>query len=285
MTTVLTTQEGIVPSLFSRYRPERVYCPSSIDNFEGFVTNLFRILRTGSYVTVFPLSEPSLLLISEHRDQLTPYLKLALPNHESLIKALDKSETIRIADEVGVPTPKTFRPRNIAEVKDISAEIQYPAVIKPRWSFVGGRNGKSQYSRPIYANSASEMMSNYSKVENFSPIIQEYVPGDNIQVGLLFDHGEPKAACFIKEHRTTPVTGGTSVLRESVPINPTLMKYALDLLGSLHWHGVAEVEFKVDSRDLTPKLMEINPRFWGSMSLGVQSGVDFPYLLQLLAER
>jgi len=33
---------------------------------------------------------------------------------------------------------------------------------------------------------------------------------------------------------------------------------------SLDWHGVAMVEFWIDSRDGKPKLMEINPRFWGT---------------------
>ena len=43
------------------------------------------------------------------------------------------------------------------------------------------------------------------------------------------------------------------------------------------------VEFKVDPRDNTPKLMEINPRFWGSLPLSIASGVDFPYLLCKMA--
>jgi predicted ATP-grasp superfamily ATP-dependent carboligase len=43
------------------------------------------------------------------------------------------------------------------------------------------------------------------------------------------------------------------------------------------------VEFKVDPRDNKPKLMEINPRFWGSLPLAIYSGVDFPYLLYKMA--
>lgn len=38
------------------------------------------------------------------------------------------------------------------------------------------------------------------------------------------------------------------------------------------------VEWKVDLRDGRPKLMEINPRFWGSLELAVRSGVNFPSL-------
>jgi predicted ATP-grasp superfamily ATP-dependent carboligase len=43
------------------------------------------------------------------------------------------------------------------------------------------------------------------------------------------------------------------------------------------------VEFKVDPRDNEPKLMELNPRFWGSLALAIQAGVDFPYLLYKMA--
>jgi predicted ATP-grasp superfamily ATP-dependent carboligase len=45
------------------------------------------------------------------------------------------------------------------------------------------------------------------------------------------------------------------------------------------------VEFKVDPRDGTPKLMELNPRFWGSLQLAIVSGVDFPYLILRIARR
>ena len=39
------------------------------------------------------------------------------------------------------------------------------------------------------------------------------------------------------------------------------------------------VEFKRDARDGIPKLMEINGRFWGSLQLAIDAGVDFPALL------
>jgi predicted ATP-grasp superfamily ATP-dependent carboligase len=44
------------------------------------------------------------------------------------------------------------------------------------------------------------------------------------------------------------------------------------------WHGVAMVEFRI-TPDGTPYLMEINTRFWGSLQLAVNAGVDFPWLL------
>lgn len=38
------------------------------------------------------------------------------------------------------------------------------------------------------------------------------------------------------------------------------------------------VEFRVDPRTDQPKLMEVNPRLWGSLPLSICAGVDFQYL-------
>ena len=42
------------------------------------------------------------------------------------------------------------------------------------------------------------------------------------------------------------------------------------------------VEFKRDSEGKL-KLMEINPKFWGSLELSLKAGVNFPYLDYLMA--
>ena len=39
------------------------------------------------------------------------------------------------------------------------------------------------------------------------------------------------------------------------------------------------VEFKEDRRDRSLRLMEINARFWGSLQLAIDAGVNFPCIL------
>jgi predicted ATP-grasp superfamily ATP-dependent carboligase len=51
---------------------------------------------------------------------------------------------------------------------------------------------------------------------------------------------------------------------------------ALALLQALQWDGLAMVEFKVDPSDGTATLMEVNGRYWGSISLPLLAGMDFP---------
>ncbi len=285
ISTTLLAQDNVVPSMFSCWHSDRVFCPSSIDNLESFILTLQRIASSRKYDTIFPLGDNSLFPISERRHLFTPFLKLALPSHESVLKAFDKLETLKVAKKIGIPTPQTICPLNLSEVETIAKRIKYPAVIKPRCSFVWNNKGKSKYSRPFYVKSPAELTAIYAKVnEDFSnPLIQEYVPGYNISIAVLFDHGELKAACFIRVYRTIPITGGTGVFRESIPIDSALLDFTSDLLQNLNWHGIAEVEFRVDSRNLSPKLMEVNARFWGSINVAIESGVDFPYLLYLLA--
>jgi predicted ATP-grasp superfamily ATP-dependent carboligase len=61
-----------------------------------------------------------------------------------------------------------------------------------------------------------------------------------------------------------------------------LENHARALLDNAGWHGIAMVEFKV-APDGTPYLMEINTRFWGSLQLAIDAGVDFPWLLYQVA--
>jgi predicted ATP-grasp superfamily ATP-dependent carboligase len=64
-----------------------------------------------------------------------------------------------------------------------------------------------------------------------------------------------------------------------VEVNEVLSECTARMMKKLNWHGVAMAEFKIDSRDGSAKLMEINGRFWGSLHLAIASGVDFPYML------
>ena len=50
-------------------------------------------------------------------------------------------------------------------------------------------------------------------------------------------------------------------------------------MAALDWEGVAMVECKHDPLTDRYYVMEINPRFWGSLQLAVDAGVDFPRLL------
>jgi predicted ATP-grasp superfamily ATP-dependent carboligase len=138
-----------------------------------------------------------------------------------------------------------------------------------------------------YVKKKEDLVVSYQRVhERYPfPMIQEWIPDGGGVYGLsaLLDEASNIKAAFVhKKLRMYPVQGGPSTLREGVE-HPQIMELGLSLLKSLNWVGVGMVEFKVDPRDGIPKLMEVNPRFWGSLQLAIVSGVDFPYLILKMA--
>jgi predicted ATP-grasp superfamily ATP-dependent carboligase len=84
--------------------------------------------------------------------------------------------------------------------------------------------------------------------------------------------------CRIMSHRRIrefPPTGGESSCCE-VADEPVLIDQTRRLMDALAWHGVAMVEYKRHEADGKFYLMEINPKFWGSLDLALAAGADFP---------
>jgi predicted ATP-grasp superfamily ATP-dependent carboligase len=75
-----------------------------------------------------------------------------------------------------------------------------------------------------------------------------------------------------------PPLGGSSVVRESIPLPRDLTEAAEALVQKAGLDGYTEVEFRRDG-DGTPFLMEVNPRLSASVDIAVRAGVDFPGLL------
>jgi len=110
-------------------------------------------------------------------------------------------------------------------------------------------------------------------------LVQQRVVGPGVGIFLLLWDGELIATFAHKRIREKPPAGGVSVYRESIAADPSLVARSRALLEAFAWRGVAMIEYKLDATTGTPYLMEVNGRFWGSLQLAIDSGVDFPTLL------
>jgi len=158
--------------------------------------------------------------------------------------------------------------------------VAFPIVIKPARS-VGEAGGVRQKLAVRHAASLEELhqvLAGYSGAA-FPLLLQERVVGPGIGVFLLLWDGVLRATFSHRRLREKPPAGGVSVYCESVALDEALVQRASRLLQSLGWQGIAMVEFKTDGRTGEPVLMEINGRFWGSLQLAIDAGVDFPRLL------
>jgi predicted ATP-grasp superfamily ATP-dependent carboligase len=266
-------------SSFSKYCKLHFQYPDPKKYPEEFLQCILSKIKKEPYDVLLALGGEGMLLISEHRDLFLPFVKIPLPDHEILLKANNKAETLKIAIEHNIPCPKTYFVRDTKDVKKILDELTFPVILKPTES--SGSKGLE------YVIKKEHLIETFEKISHDfgETIIQELIPpsGETFGFEALFNkNSEPKAIFVHQRLREYPITGGPSTLRVGVK-NEEIAALGTRLLKALGWYGIAMVEFKVDPRDNTPKLMEINPRFWGSLSLPVASGVDFPYLLCKMA--
>lgn len=267
------------PSFFSKYCKRKVIYPSPEKEPGNFVDFLLEYLRKSPSKVLFAIDEGTCDLVTKHIGEFSRVTIVPLPPHEVYLRARDKAETLKVAMKVGIPCPTTYFLKDLVEVEALSRKLKYPLVVKPRLS--SGSRGIA------YVKSAEQLVSNYKKIHSLypNPLIQEFIPRGGYAYGvdiLMNKDSEPRAVFVHRRLREYPVDGGPSTLRQSVEY-PELAEMGVELLRSLNWYGVAMVEFKMDPRDGTPKLMEVNPKFWGSIQLPIVSGVDFPYLLYRLA--
>jgi len=229
---------------------------------------------------VLPLTERSCVLSNAERlEWETSGISVGCGPDEMLLYAFDKGQTINRAKECGIRVPKTRFSNSLAECLAAVDEMGFPCVVKPRWS--SSWNGVSFLSNrgPAYLNSSEglkEVLTKRKQVRDW-PLIQEFVPGQGKGIFALCDKGRIVALFAHERLRETRPTGSGSSLRRSVPLDPRLREPAERLLSELKWHGPAMVEFKDDGK-AAPCLMEINGRFWGSLQLGIDAGVNFPLL-------
>jgi len=258
-------------SFFSKYCRHPVIAPDP-EKDPRFAAFLLDYVKKNHVDVVLPVSFAAVMQVSRIRHELEKYTKIPLADEAALDIAGSKDRTIQYAETIGICVPKTWYPRTEAEVGVIAHEVSYPAVIK----------GSEESGFVRYANAPDELSEKYRLIARHSPVIQEYITGEGYGFFALYNHGTARAIFMHKRIREYPVTGGPSAVAVSVN-DPALREVGLRILDSLHWHGVAMVEFKKDENTGAFVLMEINPKFWGSLGLSIAAGVDFPYLASRMA--
>jgi predicted ATP-grasp superfamily ATP-dependent carboligase len=258
--------------------------PNPLEDSQSFVEAIVEIARRRRIDVLLPITEVTTLLAAEHRARLPATTKLALAEHDAIAKASDKAHVIDLARELGVPVPSTVVVDHAADAAAKTAGLPYPVVVKPARSRV--RLGNGWVSTGVsYANDANELAKTLDALrpELFPVLLQERIHGPGVGVFACFDRDRYVGLFSHQRLREKPPSGGVSVLCQSAPLDASGVEYAARLLARLNWRGVAMVEFKRDLRDGSLRLMEINGRFWGSLQLAIDAGVDFPSLAVDLA--
>ncbi len=214
-----------------------------------------RCMREGIDVVV-PTVDTELLPLARRRPEFDATLVLA--SEQTLAVCLDKWELAqRCAGRVRVPwtvvVDGAFDP----------GATELPAIVKPR-SGSGSRGIRLVSKRPEL--DALE--------RDGTLLVQEHLPGPEHSLDVLA-RGDGHVAAVVPRERLK-VDSGIAVTGRTLH-DDALDAFAREVAAAIGLTTVANVQVKEDAEG-EPALLEVNPRFPGTMPLTIASGVDMPKL-------
>ena len=267
----------------SRYSQQHLEYPSPKLQPDRFVEVLSQLVKQHHIKILIPMTELTTELLLKNKSAFAETI-IPFPDIQTVNLLADKCTLMHMAEELNIPTPRTWYADTPYSLPIELDKFSYPLVLKPGKSWLLHK-GKWDRAAVRFADTPSAAKNILDEEAGFNAhpfILQENVAGHGAGVFALYDHGKPLAFFAHRRLREKPPSGGVSVLSESSHVDPILLSHARAILDKVNWHGIAMVEFKV-APDGTPYLMEVNTRFWGSLQLAVDAGVDFPWLLYQLA--
>lgn len=250
----------------------------------AFVQDIIAMVDRLSIDTVISATDLTTMLLAS-QPNLSRIARLMAPERSCYENLTDKAQLTELAGKLGVLAPTTLIASNRAAAIAAAHEIGFPIVLKP---------ARSRYLKGAEIVSTSvEIVENPDRLKpvldrsqwlgDIPCLVQRFIPGHGAGIFALYDSGRPVAWFAHRRLREKPPAGGVSVLSESAPIDPVMQSAAAKLLGAAELTGAAMVEFRV-ATDGKPYLMEVNCRFWGSLQLAIDCGVDFPWLFYRITQ-
>lgn len=268
----------------SKYAKAYYQYPSVAAAPSEFLSWLAKFIAEHKIDWVFPVTEITSQLVLQNKSCLVG-AKIPFAEYDTVMMLADKGRLMRLGQSIGVPIPKTQFYERAAEV-DTDSISDFPVVIKPVVSHIF--RGNDWLSTAVEIAHTKEQLvdclANSEWLSDYPFMLQEYIDGHGQGVFALYDRGKPVAFFAHRRIREKPPGGGVSVLCASAPLDKAIKQDAKKLLDAADWHGVAMVEYRV-AKDGTAYLMEVNTRFWGSLQLAIDAGVDFPTLLYRISNK
>lgn len=265
---------------FSRYVADTFIYADPTRNEDQFIQDLeenierFRPQDDRPYL-LMPIHKHT-KIISQYKQRLSERIQVICPDWETFQKVHPKQNFIQTSKEQNVCIPHSMLPESEAMFeRAISDEpFDFPVLIKP-YEESGGRGIEKVPNREQLKERGRASYKTYGTW----PIIQEVVEGEDFCVCALFKEGEIKTSMAYQNLQIYPRESGAGILRETVPVEPFFTEVK-KLMKPLEWTGVAEIDFRWnEDLETPPKMIEVNPRFWGGLFQSVESGVNFPALL------
>ncbi len=275
----------------SKWAAGVVVTPDPLREAGAFADAVVEYVRREAIDFVVPVTDASMLAMLPARDRLG-FSSIPFGTLESFVALADKAGLRERAARLGIAFPRQVELDWSDREQSLAGAVRLPAVIKPARSVAvpsaQSDDAVTPATTPVTAKFGirhAATMDELAAIIRAMPraayplLIQERIVGPGVGIFLLLWDDEILATFAHRRLREKPPSGGVSVYAESIEPPAGLAERSYELLREFGWRGAAMVEYKIEQATGTPYLMEINGRFWGSLQLAIDSGVDFPRLL------
>ena len=266
------------PSLrFSRYQSD--FFLHNVDSFDRQRLDvILQVARQVKADIILPVNQPAIRLISKYCDEVHPIAALPpLPKPELMDIVSDKWLLAEYLEKENIPHPSTILYQTDKFREQDLVSLTYPILVKPL-----DRDGGEGIMYFAESSELSNYLKNTDRPEKL--ILQSYVHGYDIDCSILCQNGEILAYTIQKallpgKKRFEPAASIEFLYHEQV------YDVVQRLMRILNWSGVAHIDLRYDERDKIPKIIEMNPRYWGSLIGSLVAGINFPYLACLASKK
>lgn len=207
-----------------------------------------------------PTSDEFVLLLADRRARLEGRFVFNVGSAVTVRTLVDKSRFHSALTSLGTPAPRTLVSPSLCELDAFAGEIGYRGIAKPFFS----RDFRRSFgSKTLVFEDEEEYGRTRARLDGFGAgyLVQEWVPGNDLYAfyTVIDRSGRPMALAGYDKLRSYPLLGGSGSLCVSRRRQDAI-DLGLGVLLELGHRGLAEVEIKVDPRDDTPKIIEVNAR-------------------------
>ncbi len=257
----------------SRGAARRVQLPE-----QGYLDALYALCReemeaSGEKPALLIVGAQTLALVSGAQARFSAVCGLCIPTPEQLSLFNSKSAVAAMAARLGVAAPQSYE-KTAQESEDaFFARVPLPCAVKPTCGEKFGLRAEARYRIACTREQLRQAYAHFSALTHEAPVVQEYLTGAGLGCSVLCRAGQIVCAIAHRRVREYPVSGGPSSCCETIRPEP-LLPLVAPLVREAGYTGLAMFEFKQDASG-APRLLEINPRVWGTYPLTRASGSNF----------
>lgn len=238
---------------------------------EHWIEAVYNLAQKKNIDVILPTGILTRSLLSKYKEHPISHYML-LPDSEIFDSANNKGKLAEYLYQRGLPHPITiFKRKNEYLSSDEISNLKFPILMKP----TNGRSGKGIQ----LFSSKQELIEGLKSFKILDDcVFQQYIEdGMSYGCGVLCKDGEIQAYSLFKFGQRYGDMFSFSAEQIFID-NKEIFGITRKLMSNLNWSGVANVDFVYDNKKNTYYILEINPRYWSTLSLSVEAGINFPYL-------